>query len=98
MTLFVEPPNDDGEAWEICLAKQCLTDILVQVRKSGEQWATVAFKIGELVCEEIEGDGDLGGPLQVSDERAANLARWAAQLELYAGIVRSALKCRRPPP
>jgi hypothetical protein len=95
MALTIE--DDDGH--EVCSVKcapQAISDILVQVTRGPERVCILSFSIGQLMREELEGDGDWSGMLQVSDERAAVLLRWADQLEAYAQIMRSALKCRRP--
>ncbi len=82
---MAEIEDADGNMW----------DILVQVRR-GTDDLVLTFTIGDLMRQELEGDGDWSGMLQVTDERAAVLLRWAEQLEAYAQIMRSALKCRRP--
>lgn len=96
--MYIQTSDDEDRKldWVITIAPQCLTDILIQVSRPEGKFAALTFGIGELMRDEIEGDGDFGGMLQLSNERAANLTRWADQLEIYAALMRSSLKCRRP--
>lgn len=93
MAIHIEENGKD--VWEIRCAPQCMTDILVQVRRVGTEMPLFAFHIGDLLREEVEAHGDLGGMMQVDDEQSANLNRWADQLEIYAALIRTALQCRR---
>jgi len=92
--------DEDGNYWYVRLAPQRLTDILVQVVcvREDEDDVVFAFEIGELLLEEVEDNGRLDGTLAPNDTMAMNLMRWADQLEAYAMIVRSALRCRAPDP
>lgn len=93
MTIHIEEDGED--LWEIECAPHCMTDILVQVRRVDAERPLFTFHIGDLLREEVEGHGDMGGMIQIDDEQSANLNRWADQLEIYAALIRTALRCRR---
>lgn len=81
--------------WRISCAPQTLTDILVEVAKIDRhgKWTIVcSFHLGELMRQEVEDHASLLGPLSIDDHAAGVLTRWADQLVLYAGIMRSALR------
>ena len=97
MYIQIDPNEEDEDRdFNVICAPQCLTDILVQVRRANDNTVVLTFEIGKLMREEIEGHGDMEGLLLVTNEEATNFARWADQLEIYAALMRSALKCRRP--
>lgn len=92
--MFIE----DGGEWVVRIAPQCMTDILVQVCRSdpdANDPAIFTFCIGELMREALDDLGCLDGLLEADDAEAANIERWASQMEAYAAIMRSALRCRR---
>lgn len=96
MAVVIE--RDGVEEWIVQCAPQCMTDILVQVSRMADPENVVfTFQIGELMREALEDCGDLLGMLQCSDQQAAVLERYASLLEIYAEIMRSALKCRWNP-
>jgi hypothetical protein len=100
--LYIEKNGQD--AWRLQCVPQCLTDILVQVSSikrdpndvDEEYTVEFTFHIGELMREMIEDQGTLDGDLDITDIEALNIERWARQLEIYATLMRSALRCRRP--
>ena len=94
MTVYIEKDGDE-EAWAVECAPGCLTDILIVARRNCDEEASFSFKLGELMAEEIENWGDWMGMLKVDDNHFVVLSRWADQLEIYASLMRSALRSRR---
>lgn len=87
------------DEWIIRTAPQCMTDVLVQVAREKDPGTTLfTFEIGELIREELEGDGTLNGEFVATPARRAELARWADLLEIHARTIRAVLAMPELPP
>ena len=97
MAIFIEGPDGERE-WTVRVAPQCMTDLLVQVMDAGQpDMALFAFKLGELIREEVEADGALDGRYVAEPSRRAELARWATLLDIHARTIRAVLAVSEPP-
>lgn len=92
MPLTIEN-TDHQDEWIVRCAPQCLTDILVQVThaETPEQ-CVFTFCLGKMLREMVEDYGTWDGTLVMDKHHVAVFERWASQLDLYAEIIRSALK------
>lgn len=86
------------DEWIIRTAPQCMTDILIQVAREKDPGTTLfTFEVGELIREELEGDGTLTGEFVATPARRAELARWADLLEIHARTIRAVLAMSERP-